>query len=478
MKDTQITEMMQHISPRYTEEAAARAAKAKPRFSLMGAAGVLAGAVMCTAVIGGAVYMSRNHADKPEIDSQTAAENSIETAVTTTAQSAEQIAEQTDVTAPTKTPDIVFTDITDAPEQSITSLISSAQNTAHTTTGSTTAAAKSTTAATAATKATTVSTAETKQTTADTVSNPPKTYQLGDVDMDGYVTYADFFLLHTYMFSENYAAQLNVPAADYPLKLTAEQLALAAFVSDPSEGVQTADYLQFKKTVGKMYQSDADNQPVDTSSFPAWGISGFENHLDYFSTHPEYFTGINDFDKYYAENGRLTGLFMNIMEKIPIYIHSLYGQPTCLTKEYFDADMNRCKATSPELYMNDAQFDQIIAFMRRVCIERTNEGSLTARIKSLTSDGCIVLFENHSKDTVAYYGPQYEIYRAEDGTLCEPTEPPVFQCVINQIPAGGSAEIEFSWYEAYGKLPAGSYYVLLEAKDSSGNPLRVDFILD
>ena len=61
MKTKQLMDMMRHISPRYTEEAAARAAAAKPRFSLMGAAGVLAGLAMCTAVIGGTIYPSRQN---------------------------------------------------------------------------------------------------------------------------------------------------------------------------------------------------------------------------------------------------------------------------------------------------------------------------------------------------------------------------------------------------------------------------------
>ena len=57
MKTEQITKLMQHISPRYTEEAAERAASAKPRPTLMPAFGVLAGITLCTAIVGSMIYL-------------------------------------------------------------------------------------------------------------------------------------------------------------------------------------------------------------------------------------------------------------------------------------------------------------------------------------------------------------------------------------------------------------------------------------
>ena len=180
MTEQKLTELMQHISPRYKEEAAARAAKAKPRFSLMGAAGVLAGAAMCAAVIGGVIYASRQN--MPVETAMNSAEDTQTVSETTTTAKAEDIsivtrisqaavnempeettvltAGSTDTTAPTAEPGLLPPDNTSAAaETADTKPAETAASTSllpyrHTEAKSDTTEAKTTTAVTAETRST------------------------------------------------------------------------------------------------------------------------------------------------------------------------------------------------------------------------------------------------------------------------------------------------------------------------------------
>lgn len=89
MKTKQLMDMMRHISPRYSEEAAARAAAAKPRPTLMPALGVTAGALMCTAIIGSAVYAGNHPQDLVSEPPAYTAESAVAAESTTTVRNAE-----------------------------------------------------------------------------------------------------------------------------------------------------------------------------------------------------------------------------------------------------------------------------------------------------------------------------------------------------------------------------------------------------
>lgn len=98
MKTEQITKLMQHISPRYTEEAAERAASAKPKPSLMPMFGVLAGMTLCAAVVGSMIYIGNQ---------QKLRENSFAGTAESSAEP-QAIAVQTDVTAPAEEQNVQY----------------------------------------------------------------------------------------------------------------------------------------------------------------------------------------------------------------------------------------------------------------------------------------------------------------------------------------------------------------------------------
>lgn len=409
MTEQKLTELMQHISPRYTEEAAARAAKAKPRFSLMGAAGVLAGAAMCAAVIGGVIYASRQNV--PVETAMNSAEDTQAVAETTTTAKAEDISIVTRISQAAAN---------EMPEETTVLTVGSTDTTAP---------------------------------TAEPVISPPDNTSAAaeTADTKPAETAASTSLLpdrYTEAKSENTEGRTTTTAVTAETRSTVQN-----------------DVLSYVQTV-----SADEILNAEISAYPpSKTVTLSDEQIRYQLLPLLYEVKLYEEDNSYSEyNGQYISISLKLKNGQKVELGSM-SPFFVVNRTGYKASYNACQLLS--------QFANAVIYEEEP--EQSNyPDGLTASIKSLTSGGCTVLFENHSTDTAAYYGPRYEIYRAEDGTICEPTVPPVFQCVINQIPAGGSAEIEFSWYKAYGKLPAGSYYVLLEARDSSGNPLRVDFIID
>lgn len=387
MTEQKLTELMQHISPRYTEEAAARAAKAKPRFSLMGAAGVLAGAAMCAAVIGGVIYASRQNL--PVETASSAVTDTVSEQTTAVPASTETTAAAVSEAAKKAVTQLAETEITEVPAESvsISAAVSTAQITvtapAQTTAAPVrikqTSAAAETAASTSLlpyrhTEAKSESTAA--QTTAAATEAAPAevVYQLGDVDMDGYVTYADVALLYLNSSVKKYAEDNHVPIPDYPQKLTNEQLALATFVHSSPNEVGAEDSLEFMYSIRELYPNRVEGDYPYTNE----EAEKLNNEWIESLKSGKLYTEVSIMDTKPVAEGNLNAFQVYMMYRIGLYRNSLFGKPTIYTETVSegsldDGTIQNKTITTDELYMTSEQFDAYLSYMREACIERAHE---------------------------------------------------------------------------------------------------------
>ena len=409
MTEQKLTELMQHISPRYTEEAAARAAKAKPRFSLMGAAGVLAGAAMCAAVIGGVIYASRQNL--PVETASSAVTDTVSEQTTAVPASTETTASAVSEAAKKAVTQLAETEIAEVPAESVSTsaavspaqitVTAPAQTTAAPVRIKQTSAAAETAASTSllpyrhteakseSTAAQTTAASTEEQTSSTTTEAAPAevVYQLGDVDGDGYLTYADVMLLSLKWNMVASGADKDAYVI-YPQALTAEQIERGNIDKSPStyyegmklrydspdeipiDGIDVAyltnyvSYVMRGNAVSLQdYLADYDNHVQDALTEMESGQTSGVTSADvysYLEQHPENICKPCELDDSIIAGGDYTA-FVNRIQMIV----SHYALDICMQYGNTRVSTNQ---TYPVI--TSEQFDAFAAYLREVCIAR------------------------------------------------------------------------------------------------------------
>lgn len=326
MKDEKIMELMRNISPRFTEKAAAVAAESK-RVSaeksgaiLLPAIGLTAGALMCTAIIGGAIYAGTRPREMQIEDTAFSAEESAE--VTTT----------TRITTASTAPDsAVFSfDTTAAQTETTTVMLSE-------TTGTTTRTETTTTA--------------TEQSLQTQTAQQEEIDPLGDIDGDKAVTYAD------YMLANMYETYLKLPKDNlkrtYPQMLTEEQIEQYQRVRNSGE-------------IAAIVREQLQSVDLPQELLPVW-------RQPY--SYPELLGEVMEADRILLDAGYYAGLEPHVVCLSYYYINQLqHEEPMIVSDERYNEAQNEITISEVEVPMFTAeQVDGFLNYIRTVCLERYAE---------------------------------------------------------------------------------------------------------
>lgn len=390
MKTEDIQRMMQHISPRYTEEAAQRAASAKPRPAIMPTLTVLASAALCMAAVGGVVYLGHSGDDLTESGVELTAEDmelqtdpapadtgtqitealaTDDAADWTDAPSAEQsvttAAQGEDVSAATSAK--IITVVVSGTAKQQTAAVTTAAQGSRTTAAKIPSIEKRTAAAIPeratttrnTTAATTQSAATTTQQTTHTETQMPATYELGDLDRDGYLTLADYMLAA--MYEECVTRSVNI--SEYPQILT---------------GSQIEDFYRLEELVNTIPAAQNAQYPFSYQGILNLAVqerlqSVSDGSATEFGLYPERIGAIWEEDRAYAASGNFEQLSVHAKFLAEYYISQYREEPCYFTVTRYDEAAGKkvpFKFSSADLDISSEQVDAFLAFLRQVSIDR------------------------------------------------------------------------------------------------------------